>query len=209
MFCDSSTRSQWFPSPLLRCLPNLTMLHSMKRIGASRQTWPDNYVFQESRRRPSTYDFLVTPLPETIRLLCDYGARINVDELQLNSISLLDDVREQHPPGIASQMNRSFLNRQLRYARAVHSSRNRYQFIKRSRIHSTTLRHSTWQLFPIVHTLLSRGATIWHSNPAESISLVDLTKQYQYKQIAKYLSTELNRQFLTSILNNARKSARC
>jgi hypothetical protein len=34
----------------------------MRNIGASRQSWPHNYVFEESGRRPPTHDFLVTPL---------------------------------------------------------------------------------------------------------------------------------------------------
>ena len=154
--------------------------------------------------------------PEIIRLLCDYGARMNEQWFEPNSVTLSPDVLERLPTDIAFQMNRSFLNRQLRYAAAAGDVSMFEECILRGAdINAENCHGSTALLYaikhgnylPIGHTLISRGATILHSNLDETISLVDLAKQYHYEQTAEYLSAELNRQFLTSILNNDRKSA--
>lgn len=39
------------------------------------------------------------------------------------------------------------------------------------------------------------------------MSLIDLAREQDFKQIAAYLSKELNLQFMTAILNNDRSSA--
>ena len=154
--------------------------------------------------------------PELVRVLCDAGARMNKEWFQSNSLSLPLDVTERLHPAIAFQMNRSFINHQLRYAAAAGDWEMFQECIQHGAdINSENCHGSTALLcsiqhgnhFRIVHTLLSRGATILHSNLTEPISLVDLAEQHHFKQIAEYMSKELNRQFLTSILNNDEKSA--
>ena len=154
--------------------------------------------------------------PELVRVLCDAGARMKKEWFQSNSLSLPLDVTERLHPAIAFQMNRSFINHQLRYAAAAGDWEMFQECIQHGAdINSENCHGSTALLcsiqhgnhFRIVHTLLSRGATILHSNLTEPISLVDLAEQHHFKQIAEYMSKELNRQFLTSILNNDEKSA--
>jgi ankyrin repeat protein len=123
---------------------------------------------------------------------------------------------QQLKPEIAFRINQCLINRRLRFAAAsgdldsVIRCQRLGADINSANCHGSTALLYTLQYgnyFQIVHTLVSCGASILHSSDDESVSLIDLAKKNGYKQIIEYLSEELNKQFLSAILNNHRQMA--
>jgi ankyrin repeat protein len=153
---------------------------------------------------------------ELVQILCDNGAKIPVEWIQSQTISLPKTIAQTMPSNIVVRINRSLINRRLRIAAASgdHGTLTQCQHlsadINSENCHGSTallcsIQHGNY--FSIVHALVSHGATMLHSNENESMSLIALAEKHNYTQIANYLSQELNAQFLITILNNDQKSA--
>jgi ankyrin repeat protein len=153
---------------------------------------------------------------ELIQILCESGVKMPIEWLQSKTITLPENIAQTMDSDIVFRINRSLINRRLRLAAASgdFNTLTRCQHLSAD-INSENCYGSTALLcsiqhgnyFPIVHALVSRGATILHSNDNENMSLIALAKKHNYMQIADYLSQELNTQFLITILNNDMKSA--
>jgi ankyrin repeat protein len=153
---------------------------------------------------------------EMIQILCDNGAIIPAEWLENTTFMLSADISRTMSPEIAQCINHCLINRRLRFLAAsgdlngvIHCQRLGAD-INSMNCHGSTallcaIQHGNY--FSIVHTLVSSGTSILHSNDDEPISLIDLAKSRQYNQIAAYLTKELNAQFVISILNNDQNSA--
>ena len=153
---------------------------------------------------------------DLIQFLCEQGVEMPSEWITAENIVLDPVFAQQLKPEIVHCINQFLINRRLRFAAA---SGDLDSVIRCQRlgadINSVNCHGSTALLyaiqygnnFPIVHTLVSRGASILHSNEDEPTSLIDLAKKKGYKQIADYLSKELNSQFLSAIANNHRQVA--
>ncbi|CAF1144913.1 unnamed protein product [Rotaria magnacalcarata] len=137
---------------------------------------------------------------DMVIFLCDMGARIPDECLQQS------DTLTQ----ITSLLNQRQLDRKLRLAAAqgnyntVVDCQRQGADINAKNCHGSTavsmvIQHGNY--FRIVHSLVSHGASILHSNPKLS-TLLQLSKNQNFKQISKYLFNQLNAQFLTAIINN-------
>ena len=153
---------------------------------------------------------------ELIQLLCENGAKMPVDWLSTKTIVLDPSISYQMKPEVVLFINRHLTERRLRFAAAngnldelIHCQRLGVNINSRS-CHGSTALLCTIQYgnyFPIVHALVSRGASMLHFNANVRMSLIDLAKEQSYEEIATYLSKELNAQFLSAVLNNDRQSA--
>jgi ankyrin repeat protein len=151
-----------------------------------------------------------------IEILCDNGAKMPIEWFQLKTIILPEDFVQTMDFDIVFRINRSLIDRRLRLAAANGDLSTLFHCqylgtdINSKNCHGSTallcsIQHGNY--FSIVHSLVSRGGTILHSNENENMSLIALAKKYNYTQITNYLSQKVNTQFLTAILNNDIKSA--
>jgi len=154
--------------------------------------------------------------PELIQIVCENGVKMPIEWLQSKTIILPENLAQTMDSNIVFRINHSLINRRLRIAaasgdlntliRCQHLSAN----INSENCHGSTALLCSIQngnYFSIVHALVSRGATILHSNENEIMSLIALAKKRNYTKITDYLSQELNTQFLMTIINNDIKSA--
>jgi ankyrin repeat protein len=153
---------------------------------------------------------------EMIQLLCQNGAKMPSEWLSAKTIMLPPTVSQQLKPEIRFHINTCLIDRRLRFAAASGDLDCMIQCqrlgadINSANCHGSTALLCTIQYgnyFPIVHALVSCGASMLHSNDHEPMPLIDLAKRSNYKQIADYLSKELNVQFLSAVINNDRQSA--
>ena len=153
---------------------------------------------------------------ELIQFICENGAKMPPDWLSAKTIVLEPASSEKLKPEIVFCLNQCLITRRLRFAAASGDFNVMIQCQRLGAdIDSVNCHGSTALLyaiqygnyFRIVHTLISCGASMLHSNDNEPMSLIDLAKRKKYEQIAEYLSKELNMQFLSAILNNDRQSA--
>lgn len=153
---------------------------------------------------------------EMIGFLCENGIKMPEEWLRSKTIGLPNDVYTQMDPKIAFCINRCLINRRLRWAAASGNLQTVIQCqrlaadINSKNCHGSTALLCTIQhgnYFRIVHALVSCGATILHSNPNEPISLIELAKKKNYKQIEVYLFKELNTQFMSTMLDNDTENA--
>ena len=153
---------------------------------------------------------------ELIQYLCENGARMPSTWLTARTIVLEPAVSQQLKQEVVFCINQCLINRRLRLAAASGDLNSLIQCqrlgadINSMNCHGSTallcsIQHGNH--FPIVHALVSCGASMLHSNEDESMSLINLAKEKKYDQIAKYLSKELSQQFLSAIVNNDRQSA--
>ncbi|CAF0735650.1 unnamed protein product [Adineta steineri] len=119
-------------------------------------------------------------------------------------------------PEIENFLKQRQLDRKLRLAaahgnfNAVVECQRQGASINAKNCHGSTavlmaIQHGNY--FRIVHTLVSHGASILHSNP-KLVTLLQLSKSQNYKQISEYLLNQLNVQFLSAIIDNDLESAR-
>ncbi|CAF3161141.1 unnamed protein product [Rotaria sp. Silwood2] len=134
---------------------------------------------------------------EIVRALCEHGARIPTSVTSTN-------------PQIAFYLKRCKLNHDLREAAAngkledIKLYHRRGADINEKNCPGATALLLTIQhgeRYPIVHYLVSCGASMLHSDFSQP-SLLNLAKQRKYDKIDNFLSTQLNTQFLATILNN-------
>ncbi|CAF2906024.1 unnamed protein product [Rotaria sp. Silwood2] len=153
---------------------------------------------------------------DLIQFLCQNGAKIPPQWLSKKTIKLNPAFSKELKPEIAFCINQFQINRRLRFAATSGDLNDVIQCqrlgadINSVNCHGSTALLCTIQhgnYFQIVHALVSCGASMLHSNDDELMSLIDLAKKRNYKQIASYLFKELNIQFMSAILNNDRESA--
>ncbi|CAF0924529.1 unnamed protein product [Adineta ricciae] len=153
---------------------------------------------------------------ELIQILCENGARMPLNWITSKSIILEPIVSQELKPEVVFCINQCLINRRLRFSAAsgdldgVIQCQRLGADIDSMNCHGSTALLCTIQhgnYFRIVHTLVSSGASILHLNENESMSLLDLANSKNYKQIAGYLSEQLNIQFLAAIVNNQRQTA--
>ncbi|CAF3141116.1 unnamed protein product [Rotaria socialis] len=185
---------------------NLELVNKLVRNGASVDMHNTNNI-QEALEHQNA---------KMIQLLCQNGAKMPSEWLTAKHIVLPPAVSEQLKPETSFHINRCLIGRRLRFAAASGDLDGVIQCQRLNvDMNSANCRGSTALLctiqygnyFPIVHALVSRGASMLHSNEDEPMSLIDLATKKNYKQIADYLTKELNLQFLSAILNNDQKSA--
>ncbi|CAF4056098.1 unnamed protein product [Rotaria magnacalcarata] len=185
---------------------NLELVNKLVRNGASVDTHNTNNIQVALEHQNA----------KMIQLLCQNGAKMPSEWLSAQHIVLPPAVSQQLKPEISFHINRCLIDRRLRFAAASGDLDGLIQCQRLNvDMNSANCRGSTALLctiqygnyFPIVHALVSRGASMLHSNEDEPMSLIDLATKKNYKQIADYLTKELNLQFLSAILNNDRKSA--
>lgn len=151
-----------------------------------------------------------------VEVICENGAKMPTEWCQSPTITLPEQIAQTMDPKIVLSINRSLINRRLRLAAArgdlqtLHQCQQLGANIDSENCYGSTavlcsIQHGNY--FPIVHALVSCGATILHSNEDEPMSLIALAKKQNYIQISNYLSKELNGQFLVAIVNNDLKSA--
>ncbi|CAF1045796.1 unnamed protein product [Didymodactylos carnosus] len=133
---------------------------------------------------------------QMVQLLCENGARLTTTT--------------STNPDIALYLNCCIINHNLRNAAANGNFKDviKYQRlgadINSKNCHGQTpllLSIQYGEYYPIVHSLVSCGASMLHSAPTQS-SLLILAKKRNYEQISKYLSKQLNAQILSAILDN-------
>ncbi|CAF3738531.1 unnamed protein product [Rotaria sordida] len=138
--------------------------------------------------------------------LCEMGARIPDECLQQSGTK----------PKIMSFLKQWQLDRKLRLAaaqgnfNAVVECQRQGADINAKNCHGSTALSMAIQYgnyFRIVHTLVSHGASILHSNP-NLLTLLQLSRNQNYKQISEYLLNQVNVQFLTAIIDNDLDSAK-
>jgi ankyrin repeat protein len=151
-----------------------------------------------------------------IQFLCENGAKMPAEWCHGKTIVLEPIVSQQLKPEIVFRINQCLINRRLRLAAA---SGNIDAVIQCQHlgadINSTNCRGSTALLyaiqygncFRVVHALVSRGASMLHTNEDEPTPLIDLARNKDQKQIARYLSEELNKEFLSAVIQNHRQVA--
>lgn len=153
---------------------------------------------------------------ELVRFLCEKGARMPSSWLSEKTIVLSSNLTQRLTPEIKKIIEKNHIERLLRFAAANGNLDDVVQCqrmgvdINAMNCHGSTavlcaIQHGNY--FRIIHTLVSRGASILHSNENAPVSLTHLATEKNYQQIASYLSNELNTQFLSAILNNDRQSA--
>ena len=153
---------------------------------------------------------------DLVQLLCESGAKMPSEWSNSSTITLPADAAKSLSPEIVLRINRYLINRRLRFLAASGDAAGVLQCqrlgadINSMNCHGSTavfccIRYGNY--FSIVHSLVSSGASMLHSNENEPMSLIELAKTRHYDQIADYLMKELNGQFITSILNNDQKSA--
>ncbi|CAF1347149.1 unnamed protein product [Adineta ricciae] len=153
---------------------------------------------------------------QMIQLLCRCGAKMPSKWLAAKDIVLSPAESQQFKPEIRFIINQCLIDSRLRFA-AANGDLNCLILCQRlgANINSVNCHGSTALLyalkyshsFPVVHALVSRGASILHFNEDEPKSLIQFAKRQNCQQIASYLFQELNAQFLSAILNNDRQSA--
>ncbi|CAF2827785.1 unnamed protein product [Rotaria sp. Silwood2] len=151
-----------------------------------------------------------------VQTLCENGAKIPSEWLQSDSVVLPASISEEMNDDIAFTINRNLIDRRLRLAAATGDFD---LLVKCQRlgadINSKNCRGSTALLctiqygdyVQIVRSLVSRGATMLHSNEDEPMSVIELCKQKNYTEIEQYLTMQLGSQFSTSIIDDDRQSA--
>lgn len=153
---------------------------------------------------------------EMIQFLADHGAKMPSDWLTARTIVLEPSISQKFKQEVVFCINQCLINRRLRF---VAASGDLDSVIRCQRLgadinsincHGSTallcsIQHGNY--FRVVHALVSCGASMLHSNEDEPMPLFDLAKKKNYDQIAKYLSKELNKQFLTAVINNDQSSA--
>ncbi|UJR18190.1 hypothetical protein I4U23_005091 [Adineta vaga] len=153
---------------------------------------------------------------DLIEFLCQNGVKMPTSWLSAKTLELDSTTSQPMKPEIILVINRCLVERRLRFAAAngdldeVVQCQHLGVNINSKNCHGSTALLCTIQhgnYFAIVHALVSRGASMLHSNENERASLIDLAAEQNYKQIAAYLSEQLNTQFLSAILNNDRQSA--
>ena len=152
---------------------------------------------------------------ELVEILCKNGGKMPIEWCQSDTILLPESTANDMKSNVALLINRSLIDRRLRLAaaqgdlttltRCLHLSAD----INSENCYGSTallcsIQHGNY--FAIVHALVSRGASILHSNEDEPMSLIALAKKQAYTKIATYLSEKLNSQFLTTIQQNDVKS---
>jgi ankyrin repeat protein len=161
-------------------------------------------------------DILQDQNPELIQFLCDNGAKIPSNWFKARTILLEPTLSQQLKPEVVFSINRCLINRRLRFAAANGDLDGMIQCqrlgadIDSTNCHGSTallctIEHGNY--FRIVHGLVSCGASMLHSNEDQPMSLIAIAKNKHYQQIDNYLSFQLNKQFLSSILDNNRQSA--
>lgn len=185
---------------------NLALVIALVKAGASVDLDSTNNLNEAIKHKNS----------ELIQFLCQKGAKISSEWLSAKTIVLDLAISQQLKPEITLVINRCLIERRLRFAAANGDLNEVIQCqhlgvnINSMNCHGSTallcaIQHGNH--FQIVHALVSRGASILHSNENVYKSLIDLANEKNYKQISSYLSQELNTQFLSAVLNNDRQSA--
>lgn len=185
---------------------NLVLVRNLVRAGASVDTTTSN----------SLNDAIQLQNTELIQFLCENGALMPREWLSLDSI-ILDTTAPKHwKPSTLQMINRYLIDRRLRFAAAggnyadlmkcLHLGAN----IDSLNCHGSSallcaLQHGDY--FQIVHALVSRGASVLHSNESQPISFINLATENNYKRIADYLAREINTQFRSAVLNDDWKGA--
>ncbi|CAF4159586.1 unnamed protein product, partial [Rotaria sp. Silwood2] len=151
-----------------------------------------------------------------IQLICDNGAKLPIEWLQSDCIVLLTTIAEEMDSDIAFIINCNLVNRRLRLAAAngdfqvLRKCQQLGADINAKNCHGSTallcaVLHGNYRR--IVHALISRGASMLHSNENQSESLIELCKKKGYKEIENYLTEQLNIQFSAAVLDDDRQSA--
>ncbi|CAF2177460.1 unnamed protein product [Rotaria magnacalcarata] len=151
-----------------------------------------------------------------IQIICENGVKLPFEWLQSDNIVLSPAIEEDMGPDIAFTINRNLINRRLRLA----ASTGDFQLLIKCQrlgadINSKSCDGSTALLcavqngnyFRIAHSLVSRGATMLHSNENQSMSLIELCNKKNYGIIEGYLKEQLNVQFAAAILDDDRHNA--
>lgn len=185
---------------------NLAMVKNLVHAGASVNIRDTNNLNEALEHQNA----------DLIQFLCEHGVAMPSEWMTAENIVLDPVLAQQMKPEIVHRINQCLINRRLRSAAAngdldsvIHCHRLSADINSVNCHGSTALLYAIQygNYFPIVHTLVSCGASILHSNEDEPTSLVDLAKRKGYKQIVDYLSKELNSQFLSAIANNHRQVA--
>ena len=153
---------------------------------------------------------------ELVEFLCLNGAKMPSEWLSAKTITADSAMFQQLKPEIRMVIYRNLIERRLRFAAANGDLNEVIQCqrlgvnINSANCHGSTallcaIQHGNY--FPIVHALVSRSASMLHSNENVLMSLIDLATEQNHKEIAAYLFKELNTQFLSAILNNDRHNA--
>lgn len=153
---------------------------------------------------------------ELIQILCKNGAKIPAQWLESDGMTLKNDIQEQMKPSVTLLITRNLIDRKLRLAAASGDFKLLVKCqrlgadIQSKNCHGSTallcaLEHGNY--FRIVFSLVSRGATMLHSNENQPMSLIELCKQKNYKQIEKCLTEQLNKQFTATLLDDDRQNA--
>lgn len=151
-----------------------------------------------------------------VEFLCENGVKMPEEWFTSKNIVLSTTLSESMDASIAFCINRTLINRKLRWAAACGNLHTLVQCqrlgadINSKNCHGSTallcaIQHGNY--FRIVHALISCGATILHSNAREPMSLIELAKRHNYKHIMDYLSEELNTQFITAVLDDNKPNA--
>ncbi|CAF3320559.1 unnamed protein product [Rotaria sp. Silwood2] len=179
---------------------NLAFVKQLLSAGASVDTQDTNNLLEALKHKNA----------ELIQLLCENGAKMPSEWLECDTIVLPSNISEQMDPDIAFRINRYLIDRKLRVAATngdlsmLIKCQHLGADINSKNCHNlTALLYAVknGDYFQIVHALVSRGATILHSNDDE-LPLIELSRTKNYQRITNYLFQELNAQFLAAILDN-------
>ncbi|CAF3078980.1 unnamed protein product [Rotaria socialis] len=185
---------------------DVELVKQLIRAGSSVDLTNTNNIGEALRHRNDTL----------IQIICENGVKLPFEWLQLDSIVLSPAIEKHIGSDIAFTINRNLINRRLRLAAATGDF---HLLIKCQHlgadIDSKTCDGSTALLcavqngnyFRIVHSLVSRGATMLHSNENQSMSLIELCNKKNFRVIEKYLKEQLNVQFAAAILDDDRHNA--
>ena len=153
---------------------------------------------------------------ELVQVICENGAKMPEQWLHSPSIFLPANEAQMMSTELVACLNRCLVNRRLRFAAAsgdlpgVIQCQRLGANIDSMNCYGSTAMFCAIQYgnyFPIVHALVSCGASILHCNQDEPRSLIDLAKDKQYDTIATYLTKELNNQFIISVVKDGRRGA--
>ncbi|CAF5220896.1 unnamed protein product, partial [Rotaria magnacalcarata] len=185
---------------------DVELVKQLIRAGSSVDLTNTNNLAEALRHRNDTL----------IQIICENGVKLPFEWLQSDNIVLSPAIEEDMGPDIAFTINRNLINRRLRLAAATGDFQ---LLIKCQRlgadINSKSCDGSTALLcavqngnyFRIVHSLVSRGTTMLHSNENQSMSLIELCNKKNYGIIESYLKEQLNVQFAAAILDDDRHNA--
>jgi ankyrin repeat protein len=150
-----------------------------------------------------------------IKLLCENGVMLPNEWLTEENLVLPSTLSSDLKSEMTLCIDRCLINRRLHLAAArgdlndlIRCQRRGADIDWSNCYGSTALLYAIQygNSFPVVHALVSCGASMLHTNNSEPMSLLDLAKKQNNREIANYLRKELNVQFLSAILSNDRAS---